>query len=516
MAGRQKNLYLLGNFAPIQTTVSDITCNVKGSIPEELYGGQYVRNGSNPLKDDTKHDIHWLDGDGMLTGVFFKRDPDTPGAQPVFSNQYIVTDVYGARKKSTWIYPVIPGMNTMIDPRSSSIKVAMSVVRTAAIVTASIWGWIARPIIRIGTANTSLFHHDGRVLATNEIGPPMRVFLPSLKTVGWFTGSQAEGESDQEDPSMPYFGAPGLEGVYKEMTTAHPRVDRETGELILFHSTFLPPYINYSIVPQGVPTNATPALNQAVPGLKSGKLMHDFGVSHRHTVLIDTPVSLDPYRLRHGRPAVEYDPAGHTRLGVFPRHSPDRQWALSVIPFEFPHVPEHLQMSATKYVYGCSMREGNFATRHNSCYKIDSLVKVNVESILRKGLDNPPSQVHGCVDTRSIHEIIYSQDPHDPIQVFALPPRHYAQECSFVPRKDGVSEDDGWLVTYVFDEAWLDDSGVPLPDAHSELWIIDAVSMKEVVGRVILPQRVPYGMHGNWFSEEEILNQRGVHHYRNE
>lgn len=97
----------------------------------------------------------------------------------------------------------------------------MSLVRTAAIVTASICGWIARPIKRIGTANTSLFHHDGRVLATNEIGPPMRVFLPSLKTVGWFTGSQAEGESDQEDSSKPYFGAPGLEGVYKEMTTAH-------------------------------------------------------------------------------------------------------------------------------------------------------------------------------------------------------------------------------------------------------------------------------------------------------
>ncbi|BCS02778.1 uncharacterized protein AKAW2_61042A [Aspergillus luchuensis] len=173
-------------------------------------------------------------------------------------------------------------------------------------------------------------------------------------------------------------------------------------------------------------------------------------------------------------------------------------------------------MSATKYVYGCSMREGNFATTHNSCFKIDSLVKVNVESILRKGLDNPPSQVHGCVDTRSIHEIINSEDPHDPIKVFALPPRHYAQECSFVPRKDGVSEDDGWLVTYVFDESWLDDRGDPLPDAHSELWIIDAVSMKEVVGRVVLPQRVPYGMHGSWFSEEEILNQRGVHHYRNE
>ncbi|GKZ26545.1 hypothetical protein AbraCBS73388_002789, partial [Aspergillus brasiliensis] len=107
-------------------------------------------------------------------------------------------------------------------------------------------------------------------------------------------------------------------------------------------------------------------------------------------------------------------------------------------------------------------------------------------------------------------------DPHDPIKIFALPSGYYAQECSFVPRKDSVSEDDGWLVTYVFDEAWLDDRGFPLPDAHSELWIIDAVSMKDVVGRVVLPQRVPYGMHGNWFSEEEILNQRGVHQFRTE
>ncbi|GKZ49892.1 hypothetical protein AbraIFM66951_002601, partial [Aspergillus brasiliensis] len=205
------------------TTLSDIPCEVKGSIPEEFFGGQYVRNGSNPLRNDRMHNIHWFDGDGMLTGVFFKRVPDTSGVQPVFSNQYIMTDVYSARLKARWIYPVLPGMNTMIDPRTSLVKMAMGVARTTLIITASIWGWIARPIKRVGTANTSLFHHDGRVLATNEIGPPMRVFLPSLKTVGWFTGSQAEGELDQEDPSLPYFGAPGLEGFYKEMTTAHVR-----------------------------------------------------------------------------------------------------------------------------------------------------------------------------------------------------------------------------------------------------------------------------------------------------
>jgi hypothetical protein len=38
--------------------------------------------------------------------------------------------------------------------------------------------------------------------------------------------------------------------------------------------------------------------------------------------------------------------------------------------------------------------------------------------------------------------------------------------------------------------------------------------MKTVVARVKLPQRVPYGLHGNWFSEEEILNQRPVERIR--
>lgn len=85
----------------------------------------------------------------------------------------------------------------------------------------SICGLIARPIKRVSSANTSIFHHDGRVMATNEIGPPMRVFLPLLKTVGWFTGNMAEGEPIGIDACKETFGSPGMEGALKEMTTAH-------------------------------------------------------------------------------------------------------------------------------------------------------------------------------------------------------------------------------------------------------------------------------------------------------
>ncbi|PYH86883.1 hypothetical protein BO82DRAFT_428232 [Aspergillus uvarum CBS 121591] len=440
------------------------------------------------------------------------------------------------------------------------------------------------------TANTSFVHHDGRVLATNETGPPMRVILPSLKTVGWFTGSRAEGEPTDEKPH-PYFGGPGVEGFFKEMTTAHPHVDPQTQEMFLFHATFLAPFVTYSTAKSSF--NQTLCLNQPVPGFQGGRIMHDFGVSRKHTVMIDLPVSLDPFNLCRNRPVVEYNWRGQTRFGVFPRYEPEKvewyttapcmimhtvntwdeetfngtrvhlllcrmnsaaplyhmggleapnitipespecrlyyyqfppnkenpkqishQWALSAIPFEFPHVPQRLQMAPTRFVYGNSMRTGDFAEACISNFKVECLVKIDVAALLARGLADPPSQVDGCVDKRSVAEVLTSDDPNDPIKVFTLPDRWYAQECSFVARKDGQSEDDGWLVTYVYDESQLDENGVAPEDSQSELWIIDALEMKEVVARVLLPQRVPYGMHGNWFPEEQVLGQREVERFR--
>ncbi|RAH77698.1 9-cis-epoxycarotenoid dioxygenase [Aspergillus japonicus CBS 114.51] len=588
----KRHPYHAGNYAPIHTTLKLRPCPSEGAIPEEFLGGQYVRNGSNPLQVDTSRGFHWFDGDGMLTGVFFERIAQAPGVRPTFANQYVFTDVHDAVARYPRLHHVTPSVATLISPKSSVFLVLMEVVRAMSLIVASLWGLIARPIRRTSTANTSVVHHDGRVLATNETGPPMRVFLPSLKTVGWFTGSRAEGEPTDEKPH-PDFGGPGVEGFFKEMTTAHPHVDPQTQEMFLFHATFLAPFVTYSIIPARSSFNQTLCLNQPIPGFQGGRIMHDFGVSRKHTVMIDLPVSLDPFNLCRNRPVVEYNWRGQTRFGVFPRYEPEKvewyttapcmimhtvntwdeetfngtrvhlllcrmnsaaplyhmggleapnitipespecrlyyyqfppnkespkqishQWALSAIPFEFPHVPHRLQMAPTRFVYGNSMRNGDFAEACISNFKVECLVKIDVAALLARGLADPPSQVDGCVDKRSVAEVLTCDDPNDPIKVFALPDGWYAQECSFVARKDGQSEDDGWLVTYVYDESQLDENGIAPEDSQSELWIIDAVDMKEVVARVLLPQRVPYGMHGNWFPEEQILGQREVERFR--
>lgn len=164
-------------------------------------------------------------------------------------------------------------------------------------------------------------------------------------------------------------------------------------------------------------------------------------------------------------------------------------------------------MREARYIYGCSTSE-SFTVALGRAAKIDTLAKVDVKTLISRGIASPPETVKGCVDSRTIRQIARTDDPEDPIRLFQMLTGWYAQEPRFVPRSQPRSEDDGWLLTYVFDESQLDERGACRHDAKSELWVIDAREMRDVVAKVKLPERVPYGLHGAWFSEEDIRRQR--------
>lgn len=374
----------------------------------------------------------------------------------------------------------------------------------------------------------------------------------------------------------------------------------------------MPPYIRYSIIPssagkarKGSAGEPQRVLGAPVPGIPSARMMHDFGVSSNHTIIMDLPLSLDPLNLAKNKPVVSYDPKSRSRFGIFPRYQPStvrwfetkpccifhtanswdtisrdplskqqitssvnmlacrltsaslvfsagdlavpvpvaaipaenqeaeqcrlyyyefrmsnftitpentivHQWALSAIPFEFPSLRNSKSMSAAKYVYGCSMSGSTFGAALGRAVKINALVKIDAETLIAKGRRRPPSQITGCVDERTIEEICTSGRASDPIKVFKMPEGWYAQEPRFIPRDNSEGEDDGWLLSYVFDESQLSVDGECKSDAKSELWIIDANNMHDIIARIHLPQRVPYGLHGNWFSRADVNNQRPV------
>lgn len=197
-------------------------CSYTGSIPHELIGGQYVRNGGNPVTNENLgRDAHWFDGDGMLSGVAFTHDGEAEGGvRPEFVNQYILTDVYRSTLSTPALRtPILPSIATLVNPLSSLYTIILRIFRTILLVILSHLPGSQQAIKKISVANTNILYHDGRALATCESGPPIRVSLPGLETVGWFNGRKAEGELTGEDGVG--FGGQGMLSFMKEWTTAH-------------------------------------------------------------------------------------------------------------------------------------------------------------------------------------------------------------------------------------------------------------------------------------------------------
>ena len=195
-------------------------CSFTGVIPDDLAGGEYVRNGGNPVSNEALgRDAHWFDGDGMLSGVLFRR-ASSDGVIPEFVNQYIWTDVLLSTLNSPALKtPILPSIATLVNPLSSVLTIVLRILRTLMLVTLSHLPGSKAVIRKISVANTAILYHDGRALATCESGIPMRVALPGLETVGWFDGRSCEGEDTYE--AAPGFGGKGLLSFMREWTTAH-------------------------------------------------------------------------------------------------------------------------------------------------------------------------------------------------------------------------------------------------------------------------------------------------------
>lgn len=580
--------YLTGNYAPVKRELPLTACSVvEGKVPSEYTGGQYVRNGGNPLADeDDGRNAHWFDGDGMLTGVLFKRGgggEKGEEVQPHFINRYILTDVLLSTSQSLK-RPLLPSITTFASPLGffSFVLLLLDIGRAFTLALLSWLPFQKTPgLKRISVANTSIWWHDGQAFAGCDSGPPIRVLLPGLETAGWWTGEDRNGKGSWAKSFGPI-------KMINEFTTAHTRVDPITNELLLYHMSFAAPFLRVSVIPPRSSTKR-PLLGAPVLGMKQPKLAHDFCATSCHTILIDLPLVLDPRNLAKGKSMLEYRSEDKTRFAIIPRWQPENvtwyesegcciyhaanawdtesdastsllacrlnsatlvysagniatpaharakqgvekcqlyywqfsrqeagtvgcEFPLSDVPFEFPTMNEACSQQANRYIYGASMTSGTFdAGLGTRSAKIDCLVKMDVSSLIKRGKEMRLQGSATAVDTRTVHEILQDNDVNDDIRIFALPPHHYAQEATFVARRNAQSEDDGYLTFFVFDEeSGLDAHGDCLPNATSQLWIIDAKNMKDVVCKIQLPSRVPYGLHGAFFSEEDINSQLPV------
>ncbi|MGF1478352.1 MAG: carotenoid oxygenase family protein [Cyanophyceae cyanobacterium] len=452
------NPLLEENFAPIRQETTAAQLQVIGELPSDLRG-MFVRNGPNPQFPPIGQ-YHWFDGDGMLHGVSIQD-----GAS--YSNRYIRTRGFQIEQqegKAIWTGLMEPPqMDNPYGPGKN-------------------------------TANTALVWHAGKFLALWEGGAPHQISLPQLVTVG----------------------PENYQGKLQSAFTAHPKVDSVTGEMMFFgYSISEPPYLQYSVV------SAQGELQKTVPiDLPVGVVMHDFAITENYTIFMDLPLTFRPERMQRGEPPLMFERERPSRFGIVPRHGDNSsvRWFEAPACYVFHTLNAYeegdevvliaCRMSSTGVFSGQSDPEGDTPRLYQWRFNLET------GQVREAMLDDTPAefpQLHqgklgrknrygyaakASADPLPRFEGIIKYDFDGGTQTHYYGQGRYGGEAVFVPRPHATTEDDGWLVGFVHDEN----------TDTSELLVINAQDMQaEPVARVVMPQRVPYGFHGIWVSEEQLL-----------
>lgn len=430
-----------GNYAPVADKLTEYDLPVEGAIPPELEGW-YLRNGPNPRQATA----HWFTGDGMIHGV---RIED--GRAKWYRNRWVRTDSFVSD------FPVYNADGTRN--------------------------------LRSSVANTHIVNHAGKTLALVESSLPYEI-TNDLETVGAYD-----------------FG-----GKLVDSMTAHPKICPTTGELHFFgYGNIFAPHVTY----HRVDANGELTINRPldVPALT---MMHDFALTASHAVFMDLPIvfDLDIAMKGNGEMPYRWDDQYGARLGLLRRDDPfgDVRW-IDIDPCYVFHVANaydtlsgdngSVVLQAVRYPELWRGTGGFEADGVLWAWTVDLATGTVTERQLDdRAIEFPriddrlatlPARYAVAVgDGRLVRYDLNTGDGVEHAFGSADAPGGPG-EAVFVPSSSGAAdESSGWYLAYVYD---------PARDG-SDLVIIDAADFAgPPVARIQLPQRVPYGFHGNWIPD---------------
>ncbi len=457
------NYFLDGNFSPVAEERDAEILEVVGSIPEDL-AGHFLRIGPNPVHVFSEAAYHTFDGDGMIHAIEFGN-----GA-PRYRNRWVKNEGFlTEQEQGDWVYK---GMNSMMDPTPSRVPHG------------------APPSKNL--ANTAFAYHNNTLYALHEGSPPTVISLPGLDTVG---------------PT-------DFDGKLNHPFTAHPKVDRKSGEMMTYGYSFAAaPYVTYSVIDKtGNLVHSTPIT------ISKPVFMHDFAVSERHTLFLDFPITLDIQRAMSGGLALDFEPEHGSRIGVMPRYGNDDdvRW-FEVETGVVIHTANAwddgdcvvLQASRSKNadIAGAGTSEGNnLADNQGKLY--EWRINLATGDVTERALSQTPcdftrvNDEQACYPTRYAYAGVFH--PTRPFTFngvmkydnqtgvtteYHYGERRYGGEAVFAPSTNPTVEDAGYLISFVHDEA----------ADQSECVIIDAQDVAAgPVATIRMPFRVPYGFHAGW------------------
>lgn len=446
------NMYLEGNYGPVAEEVTAFDLPVVGALPAEL-NGRYLRNGPNPFHVEDPLTHHWFSGAGMVHGVRLRE-----GNAEWYRNRYVGSSSLSEFRRQ----PDIPGRN---------------------------WNDSA------GGPNTNVGGFAGTTWATVEAGGCPVELTYDLETVG------------RND----FFGT--LPGAF----TAHPKVDPDSGEM---HAMVyaLPQWLDHV---QYVVVAADGKVRRTVDiPMEQTTMLHDMSLTERYAVVFDFPCRLDlDMAFAGNRFPLSWQPGTGSRVGLLPREgeASDIVWIDVPECYSFHPMNAYDQADGSVVidlcVYDTMFDQHRIGPFQENLARLERWVLNPITCAAGiTVIDDRPQEFprHGGKLTAKPYRYGYcagvtaaapewptiKHDLHTGERTqFDHGPGRSAGEPVFVAREGSTAEDDGWLMTFVHD----------VPNETAELVVMDAQDLgRGYVAQVQLPQRVPYGFHGNWVSDRAV------------
>jgi carotenoid cleavage dioxygenase-like enzyme len=453
------NPLLQGNFAPwrLEGTAEDL--EVIGEIPREL-NGTFYRNGPNPAYEPPGR-YHWFDGDGMIHAISL-RD-----GRASYRNRWVMNE--GLKEERAAGKAIYPGLLSMKPTEMPAFKT---------------------------TANTNIVHHAGKLLALVESSLPTALVPCTLETIG------------------PYdFG-----GKLMGAMTAHPKLDPETGEMLFFGYAPFPPFLQFYAVDRGGALVRSEVIDVEWPSM-----IHDFAITKDHVIFLLCPIVFSFEEIAKSGSVFTWRPELGTRIGVMPRTggNADVHWFETDSCYVFHPMNAYTEgnevvLDVARYEQLLFMnpqaarepgwREKNSARLHR--WRLDlrsggvkseplddrdgEFPRVDERLVGRKHRFGymAATGAAGNTDGLPVWTAIHKYDlERGSSETREYGPGNGVGEPLFVPRRPDAAEDDGYVLVLHYDQG----------RNASEFDVLDARHIAgEPIARVRIPNRVPYGFHGNW------------------
>ena len=449
--------FLEGACAPVRKEIFAEKLEFQGEIPKAL-NGIYMRNGPNPEFEPFSY--HYpFDGDAMIHALYFKN------GQVDYRNKFVITpELKAERRYGQAIYPSVLD-SVKPDPKLLAKDHAPEAKDGAFI-----------HVLKLGE----------QYLAMHEASPAYQI-TEALATVGKW-------HPKNNETVLPI--------------NAHARIDPDSRAMYAInYSIGEPPYLTlYHLDKEGNLLKSVD-IDKDYP-----TMIHDFIITENFVVIIDSPIVFSLEAAVKGESALQWHPEEGTKIGLISRKDLNQKpiW-IKTEPFFAFHYANAFEKNGKIEFVGAHSKV--FETPQNSNVPTQltkTVIDINTQKVEFNNLDiegaefmrindayqgKPYRYIYTPVEVDEKYSKIAKYDDVTNERLVREFPGYELSEAVFVANENAQSEDDGYVIFFAYHDA----------SDTSEFYILKAQDFLGKPQAVIqLPQRVPNGLHGNFFAASNI------------